>query len=117
MEVHAAERENSIVCFSLSSTGRRVAQEMEGNEVTADLIGWFDLALLGCCLVSGHFLCDILSSRPTSAFMFLCVELGTCPFAERMPNVTNRLKVTYLTRCLGLPCRDWKRRREGKILT
>ena len=32
MEVHAAERENSIVCFSLSLLqGVAQAQEMEGN--------------------------------------------------------------------------------------
>ena len=34
-----------------------VTQEMEGTK--QQLILWPDLALLGCCLVSLHFLCDI----------------------------------------------------------
>ena len=34
------------------------------REIKQQLIGWLDLALLGCCLVDLHFLCDILSGGP-----------------------------------------------------
>ena len=33
------------------------------RETKQQLIWWCDLALIGCCLVSLHFLCDILSGR------------------------------------------------------
>ena len=34
------------------------------RETKQQLSWWPDLALLGCCLLSLHFLCDILSGRP-----------------------------------------------------
>ena len=34
------------------------------REIKQQLIGRLDLALLGCCLDTRHFLCDILTSHP-----------------------------------------------------
>ena len=44
-------------------TGNDVAQETKRQ-----LSLWPDLALLGCCLISLHFLCDSLTSHPVVLF-------------------------------------------------
>ena len=39
------------------------------RETKQQLIWWPEVALLECCLVSLHFLCDILSSHPVETYL------------------------------------------------
>ena len=72
------------------------------RETKQQLIWWPEVALLGCCLVSLNFLCDILSSRPVQC----CATIGSsetsigqmCLYSLRSrPNCTCTFLPTYIS--------------------
>ena len=62
------KEEASLLKYHRRYTGPPVRMSHRKWRETKQQLSWLpDLALLGCCLLSLHFLCDILSGRPVVA--------------------------------------------------
>ena len=55
---------NPICEYSYTTVPKRRMSHRKWRETKHQPSWWPDLVLLGCCLVSLHFLCDILTSHP-----------------------------------------------------